>query len=357
MNRLRIAQVAPLFESVPPKLYGGTERVVSFLTEELVRQGHDVTLFSSGDSLTTATLVPVSEKALRLDKNCIDPLAYHILQLQMVQDMSDSFDVIHYHTDYLHYPTSRFNNTPQVTTLHGRLDIRELKPLYDVFYDMPVVSISMNQRKPLQHLHWVGNVYHGLPVNLFKPNFNEGEYLAFLGRVSEEKGLDSAIAIAKQCGVPLKIAAKIDKADRAYFEHHIKRLLDHPLIEFVGEIGESEKNEFLGNAMALLFPINWSEPFGLVLIEAMACGTPVVAFNRGSVPEMIEHGVNGFIVTTEAEAAIAVKNISSVSRQQCRVRFEERFTAPTMAEAYVRLYEERPNKLTSTKYNLKLMQS
>jgi glycosyltransferase involved in cell wall biosynthesis len=357
VKKFRIAQVAPLFESVPPKLYGGTERVVSFLTEELARQGHDVTLFASGDSLTTATLVPVCEKALRMDKGCVDSVAPHILQLQMVQDMSDNFDVIHYHTDYLHYPTSRLSNTPQLTTLHGRLDIPELKSLYEVFYDMPVVSISMSQRKPLPHLRWVGNVYHGLPVNLFRPDFNDGKYLAFLGRVSEEKGVDSAIAIAKQCGVPLKIAAKIDKGDRPYFENHIRHLLDHPLIEFVGEIGEGEKNEFLGNALALLFPINWSEPFGLVMIEAMACGTPVVAFNRGSVPEVIENGVNGFVVSTENEAAMAVKNISSIKRQTCRARFDERFTAPTMAEAYARLYEERSGTEKGAEYNLKLMQS
>jgi glycosyltransferase involved in cell wall biosynthesis len=356
MKALKIAQVAPLFESVPPKLYGGTERVVSFLTEELVAQGHEVTLFASGDSITKARLIPVCDKALRLDKHCVDPLAFHILQLQMVQDMKDEFDIIHYHTDYLHYPVSRLSPTPQLTTLHGRLDIRELKPLYEVFDDMPVVSISKNQRLPLSHINWVGNVYHGLPTDLFTPRYEPGKYLAFLGRISAEKGLDHAIEIAKRCGVPLKVAAKIDKADSDYFEQHIKHLLNDPLIEFVGEIGEKDKNEFLGNAMALLFPINWAEPFGLVMIEAMACGTPVVAYNRGSVPEVMEHGKNGFIVTNEEEGADAVRNIASISREKCRSIFEERFTAKIMAEAYAQLFLQH-SKVNGNSYNLKLQRS
>lgn len=356
MRKLRIAQVAPLFESVPPKLYGGTERVVSFLTEELVAQGHDVTLFASGDSNTNATLIPVCEKALRLDEYCVDPLAFHILQLQMVHDMQANFDIIHYHTDYLHYPLSRLSPVPQLTTLHGRLDIRELKALYEVFYDMPVVSISRNQRKPLSHLNWIGNVYHGLPLGLFKPNYSEGKYLAFLGRISQEKGLDSAIEIAKLSGVPLRIAAKIDKADKAYFEQHIRGLLDDPLIDFIGEIADAEKNDFLGNAMGLLFPINWAEPFGLVMIEAMACGTPVIAYNRGSVPEIIRPGENGFIVSNETEGAEAVNNVSSLRRHECRNFFEEHFTASSMAAAYTALYLQHM-KLDGTRYHSKLVQS
>lgn len=356
MRKLRIAQVAPLYESVPPKLYGGTERVVSFLTEELVRQGHEVTLFASGDSVTTARLVPVCDRSLRLDEQCVDSLAFHILQLQMVQDMKDDFDIIHYHTDYLHYPVSRLSITPHVTTLHGRLDIRELKPLYEIFPDMPVVSISLSQRKPLRHINWIGNVYHGLPADLFRPNYGEGEYLAFLGRISREKGLDSAIEIARRCNVPLKIAAKIDKADKEYFEQHIVHLLDDPLIEFVGEISDEQKNEFIGNARALLFPINWSEPFGLVMIEAMACGTPVVAYRRGSVPEVILNGVNGFIVANESEAANAIKNILTISRRACRAMFEERFTASTMAKAYTELYHQHM-KVYGSSYNLKVLES
>jgi glycosyltransferase involved in cell wall biosynthesis len=275
----------------------------------------------------------------------------------MVQDMKDNFDIIHYHTDYLHYPISRMSAAGHVTTLHGRLDIRELKPLYEIFQDMPVISISVSQREPLSHINWIGNVYHGLPLELYKPNFSEGKYLAFLGRISKEKGLDSAIAIAKLAGVPLKIAAKIDKADREYFEQNIRHLLDHPLIEFIGEIGENEKNEFLGNAIALLFPINWSEPFGLVMIEAMACGTPVIAYKRGSVSEIIGHGNNGLIVANEVEGANAVVNIASLSRKNCRMFFEKRFTAPSMAVAYTELYHQNM-KVDGVKYtNLKLLQS
>src|SRR5688500_10742001 len=321
MQKLRIAQVAPLYESVPPKLYGGTERVVAFLTEELVRQGHDVTLFASGDSVTTARLVPVCERSLRMDERCVDSLALHILQSQMVQDMKDNFDIVHYHTDYLHYPVSRLSITPHLTTLHGRLDIGELKPLYEIFPDMPVVSISLSQRKPLPHINWIGNVYHGLPADHFKPNYGEGAYLAFVGRISREKGLDKAIEIARRCSVPLKIAAKIDKADREYFEQHIMHLLDDPLIEFVGEISDDQKNEFIGNARALLFPIDWSEPFGLVMIEAMACGTPVVAYRSGSVPEVIDEGVTGFIVDDIDSAVEAVGRLDRFDRAACRTRF------------------------------------
>jgi glycosyltransferase involved in cell wall biosynthesis len=356
MKKLRIAQVAPLFESVPPKFYGGTERVVSFLTEELVKQGHDVTLFATSDSQTKARLIGVCETSLRLDERCVDPLAFHILQLQIVQDMIDEFDIVHYHTDYLHYPTSRFTATQHLTTLHGRLDIRELKPLYERFDDIPVVSISLSQRKPLSHINWIGNVYHGLREDIFTPQLNEGKYLAFLGRISPEKGLDAAITIAKLSGVPLKVAAKIDKADKEYFDQHIRKLLDDPLIEFVGEIGEREKNEFLGNASALLFPINWSEPFGLVMIEAMACGTPVIAYKKGSVPEIIENGRNGFIVSDERDAARAVLKLSSLGRETCRASFEEKFTAQIMAESYSKLYYQHLS-VSDSRSNLKILQS
>jgi glycosyltransferase involved in cell wall biosynthesis len=340
MKKLRIAHVAPLFESVPPKLYGGTERVVAFLTEELVNHGHDVTLFASGDSTTRARLIPVCKRSLRLDDKCVDPLAYHITQLQMVQQLSSDFDMIHYHTDYLHFPTSQFATVAHVTTLHGRLDIPELKPLYNVFRDVPVISISRSQRRPLANVNWVGNVYHGLPASLFQPRFRSGKYLAFLGRVSPEKGLDDAIEIAVRSGIPLRIAAKVDKDDKDYFEQRIRKLLDHPLIEFIGEIGEDEKNNFLGDAMALLFPIKWEEPFGLVMIEAMACGTPVLAYRRGSVPEIIEDNGNGIIVSTIDEAVKAVGRLTGIRRHDCRRAFDERFTSAVMARSYEAVYEK-----------------
>ncbi|HKZ38161.1 MAG TPA: glycosyltransferase family 4 protein, partial [Chryseolinea sp.] len=317
----------------------GTERVVSFLTEELVTQRHDVTLFASGDSITTARLVPVCEKALRLNDECVDQVANHIAMLQMVMNEIENFDVIHYHIDYLHYPLSKKYPFPHVTTLHGRLNIYDLKVLYQLFDDMPVISISQAQRSPLPWLNWVGNVYHGLPLTLFEPNYREGKYLAFLGRVSPEKGLDRAIEIAISSGIQLKIAAKIDNADKTYFEQHIKHLLDHPLIDFVGEIGEHEKQEFLSNAIVLLFPIDWPEPFGLVMTEAMACGTPVIAYSNGSVPEIIEHGKNGFIVENQEQAIKAVQNISLLDRQVCRTIFEERFSSQRMAKEYVSIYE------------------
>jgi glycosyltransferase involved in cell wall biosynthesis len=340
MNRnLRIAQVAPLYESVPPKLYGGTERVVSFLTEELVAQGHDVTLFASGDSKTSARLVPVCEQSLRLNPGCIDNLAHHVLMLQMVLNEIDNFDIVHYHIDYIHYPVSRLKPFPHITTLHGRLNISDLQHLYTLFTDMPVVSISNAQRTPLNHLNWVGNVYHGLPSGLFKPAYGEGKYLAFLGRISPEKRVDRAIEIAIRVGIPLKIAAKVDSADKAYFEK-IRHLMDHPLVEYLDEINEDQKQEFLSNAIALLFPIDWPEPFGLVMIEAMACGTPIVAYRNGSVPEIIEHGVNGFIVDDMEQAVAAVQNISLIQRRDCRKSFDERFTADRMARDYVEVYRK-----------------
>src|SRR5438270_6845225 len=299
---MRIAQVAPLYESVPPKYYGGTGRVVSCLTEELVRQGHEVTLFASGDSETAARLVPATPRSLRLDKACIDQLAHHVLLLGQVTDRANEFDVIHYHIDYMHSPLSRSRPHPHITTLHGRLDIPDLAPLYDEFHDMPVVSISDSQRQPLPQANWQATVHHGLPENLLRFRPERGKYLAFIGRFSPEKRADRAIEIARRTKLPLKLAAKVDAVDKAYFDAEIKPMLDDPLIEYVGEIGEDAKDEFLGNAYALLFPIDWPEPFGLVMIEAMACGTPVIAYRQGSVDEVMEDGRSGFVVSTLEEA-------------------------------------------------------
>lgn len=337
IHPLRVAQVAPLYESVPPKLYGGTERIVSFLTEALVAAGHDVTLFASGDSVTGARLVPATEKALRLS-GAVDQLAPHITMLQLVQNNIKNFDVVHYHIDYMHYPVSCCAVTPHITTLHGKLSVPELEPLYKLYKEIPVVSISNAQRAPLSWINWQGTVYHGLPEDLFTPHYQKGEYLAFLGRISPEKGVDQAIAIAIECGIPLKIAAKIDSHDKDYYETHIRKQFDHPLVEYVGEITEAEKNEFLGKAMALLFPINWPEPFGLVMIESLACGTPVIAYRNGSVPEILADGSSGFIVTTREEAVAAVHTIESIDRRECRRHFEERFTAARMADDYIRIY-------------------
>ena len=293
---MRIAQVAPLYESVPPKYYGGTERVVSYLTEELVRQGHEVTLFASGDSVTKARLVSACRRSLRLDKHCVDQMAHHILLLEQVFRRADQFDVVHFHVDYLHFALSRRQPTAHVTTLHGRLDIPDLVPLYQEFSDMPVVSISDAQREPLPWVNWQATVYHGLPDDLYRFRAAPGTSLAFLGRISPEKRVDRAIEIAKRVRMPLKIAGKVDRVDEDYFESVVKPLLRDPLVEYVGEIGEGVKGEFLGNAYALLFPIDWQEPFGLVMIEAMACGTPVIAYRRGSVPEVMEEGRTGFMV-------------------------------------------------------------
>ena len=336
---MRIAQVAPLYESVPPRLYGGTERVVSWLTEELVREGHDVTLFASGDSLTNARLIPVCSRALRLDPQCIDPLAHHVNLLERVSQYKSEFDIIHFHIDYLHFCMSRREGLHQLTTLHGRLDIPDLVPLYREFYEMPVVSISDSQRSPLPWLNWHGTVHHGMPEDVLQPCADSGKYLAFLGRVSPEKGLDAAIEIALRAEMPLKVAAKVDRADQGYYEKKIKPLLNSDLIEFIGEISDSEKNEFLGNAVAFLFPINWSEPFGIVLIEALACGVPVVGYPRGSVPEIIEDGVSGFLVNDAPEAAAALKNIAAIDRRKCRQSFELRFSAKRMAQDYLSIYQ------------------
>jgi len=340
---LKIAQIAPLMESVPPLRYGGTERVVSYLTEELVRQGHDVVLFGTGDSVTSATLVPGAPKALRLDASVRDPLPYMMLHLERVRQRADEFDVLHFHVDVLHFPIFRRLASHTLTTLHGRLDLPELLPFYREFSDMPVVSISDDQRRPLPHARWIATIPHGLPRNLARFYAQPcGEYLAFLGRISPEKGPDRAIAIAKRVGIKLKIAAKVDRADEAYFKNEIEPLMDHPLIEWVGEITENEKPDFLGNALALLFPIDWPEPFGLVVIEAMACGTPTIAYRRGSVPEVIDDGKSGIIVDTEDAAIDAVRRLPRMTRAGVRACFERRFTVERMAADYVRLYQTLP---------------
>ncbi len=336
---MRIAQVAPLYESVPPKNYGGTERIVSYLTEELVRQGHDVTLFASGDSVTKARLVAVSRRSLRLDKHCTDQMAHHVLMLEQVSQHAHEFDVVHFHIDYLHFPVSRRASVPHVTTLHGRLDLPDLVPLYEQFRDMPVLSISNAQREPLPWANWQGTIYHGLPEDLFQFRPKPGNYLAFLGRISPEKRVDRAIEIAKRTGIPLKVAAKVDPVDRDYFEREIEPLLRNSAVNYVGEISDKEKDQFLGNAYALLFPIDWPEPFGLVMIEAMACGTPVIAYDGGAVSEVIEEGRTGFIVKGLEDAAEAVRRVPELSRVHCREVFEKRFTATRMASNYLEVYE------------------
>jgi glycosyltransferase involved in cell wall biosynthesis len=341
---MRIAQVAPLYEPVPPRGYGGTERVVSWLTEELSRQGHEVTLFASGDSLTRANLVPACPVSLRADPSCHEMLAPHILMLEQVRRQCDEFDIVHYHIDYLHFPLSRQMNLRQITTLHGRLDLPGLIPLYREYTDMPVVSISLKQRDPLPQAKWVGNVYHGLPEDSLTFHEGRGKYLAFIGRISPEKRPDRAIEIATRAGMPLKIAAKIDAVDREYFEQVVRPLLKRPNIEFIGEIGDEAKSDFLGNALASIAPIDWPEPFGLNMIEAMACGTPTIAFARGSVPELIEHGVSGIIVHTMEEAVEAVGQAAGMSRRAVRAYFVSRFTASRMVADYLAIYEEIVNE-------------
>jgi glycosyltransferase involved in cell wall biosynthesis len=334
---MKIAQVAPLIEAVPPKLYGGTERVVAYLTDALVELGHDVTLFASGDSLTKAKLCPIWPRALRLDPTVHDHFAPLFMQLETVSRRACEFDIIHCHLDYFAFPVLGLLAVPSVTTLHGRLDLPELPPLYETYSDTPVVSISHAQRAPLPQANYVATIHHGLPQHSLRKGPG-GKYLAFLGRISPEKAPDAAIRIAAQAGMPLKIAAKVDKVDQEYFKTKIAPLLSKADVEFIGEIAEHQKSEFLGNAAALLFPIAWREPFGLVMIEAMACGTPVIAFNNGSVCEVLENGVTGFIVNTEAEAARAVKDIAHLNRDRVRAEFEHRFTAKHMAQNYLKLY-------------------
>ena len=336
---MRIAQIAPLHEAVPPKFYGGTERVVSYLTDALVDLGHEVTLFASGDSQTKATLDAAWPKALRLDPSIRDANAPHAVLLENVRRRAHEFDVLHFHLDYMPFSLFSQMNTPFVTTLHGRLDLPELQPVFNTFPNAPVVSISDSQRLPLQQAAWQNTIYHGLPEDLLTPQpHKKPEYLAFLGRICPEKRADLAIKIAAQSGLPLKIAAKVDKVDQEYFKTTIEPLLSQAHVEFVGEINEQQKPEFLSGAKALLFPIDWSEPFGLVMIEAMACGTPVIAFNRGSVPEVIDHGVTGFICEDVQGAVGALQRLDELSRTEIRAQFERRFTARTMAQNYVDSY-------------------
>jgi glycosyltransferase involved in cell wall biosynthesis len=343
---MRIAQIAPPIESVPPAYYGGTERVVSYLTEELVRLGHQITLFASGDSLTSADLVPSTSAALRLTPTVRDVIPYYLLMLDKVRERADQFDILHFHIDQFHLPIFRPIAHRTLTTLHGRQDLPDLQALYRGFAEMPLVSISNAQREPAPTAGYVATVYHGIPSELHEANVNpRGNYLAFLGRICPEKRVDHAIAIARASGIPLKIAAKVDKVDEAYFRETIAPLLTGPDVEFVGEINELAKTAFLGEALALLFPIDWPEPFGLALIEAMACGTPVLAFERGSVPEIVDEGVTGSIVATPEEAIQALPAVLALDRRAVRQRFEERFSATRMARDYLKLYRsalERP---------------
>ncbi len=336
---MRIAQVPPLYEAVPPKFYGGTERVVAHLTDALVDLGHDVTLFASADAVTKARLVTVRDQAIRLDPAPLkSDLAAHLTMLWEVRQRAADFDVIHFHTDMIHFPMFTDMAGRTVTTLHGRLDLKDLAAVYQRWPQFPMVSISDDQRKPLAGVNWAATVQHGMRTDIYDFHPTSRGYLAFLGRISPEKGPERAIAIAKRVGVKLKIAAKVDAADRTYFEEQIAPLLDHPLIEFIGEIGDSQKSDFLGGAEALLFPIAWPEPFGLVMIEAMACGTPVVAYDCGSVPEVISDGVTGFIVQDEDGAVAAIARLGDLSRSEVRKCFELRFSATAMARRYLDLY-------------------
>lgn len=338
---MKIAQVSPLIESVPPRLYGGTERIVSYLTEELVRMGHDVTMFASGDSTTAADLVSCARMALRLDADVKDQYPYYMTMIDKVRRMADEFDIIHFHIDYFQFPLFREIAEKTVTTLHSRQDVSDLKTLYAAFPEMPLVSISDAQRRPVSNANFAGTVYHGLPTTLHGPNLKpSGDYVAFLGRVSPEKRLDRAIRIACAAGIPIRIAAKVDKADREYYEQVIKPMLSLPGVEFVGEINDRQKPEFLGNARAMLFPIDWPEPFGIVMIESMACGTPVLAFRNGSVPEVIDDGMSGFIVDSEEEAVSMLHRTVNLDRRQVRRRFEERFSSARMAKDYVEIYNK-----------------
>jgi glycosyltransferase involved in cell wall biosynthesis len=336
---MKIAQVAPLWESVPPKLYGGTERIVSYVTEELVRMGHDVTLFASGDSETAARLEAVCPQALRLNTGIFNRDAPMIMLQERALGAVGDFDVVHSHLDFLGFPLARRNSVPVVTTLHGRLDLPELEPVFREYSEMPLVSISHAQRRPLSWANWQATIHHGLPRDLYTFHPQSQGYLAFLGRISPEKRPDQAIEIAKRTGLPLRIAAKVDPADQQYYRSEIEPLLDHPLVEFIGEISDAEKDDFIGNALALVCPYDWPEPFGLVLIEALACGTPVLAYRRGSIPEIIDDGITGFVCESLTEMAKAVERLPLIDRRRCRSAFEERFTADRMARDYVALYE------------------
>jgi len=341
---MRIAQIAPLMESVPPRLYGGTERIVSYLTEELVKLGHDVTLFASGDSVTSAKMVSCVPTALRLDPKVRDVIPYYMLMLDRVRRQSQQFDILHFHIDYLHFPLFRDMSSRVLTTLHGRQDLPDNKPIYIGFDEMRLISISNSQRIPIPSANFAATIYHGLPGTILKPTLSpQGGYLAFLGRLAPEKGPETAIQIARSAGIPLKIAAKVDRVDEQYFRERIAPLLDQPGIEFIGEINERQKSEFLGQASGLLFPIDWPEPFGLVMIEAMACGTPVLAFNRGSVSEIVEDGKTGIVVQSKDEAIERLPHLLTLNRQRIRQEFERRFSAQRMARDHVRLYQELIN--------------
>ena len=337
---MRIAQVAPLYESVPPKLYGGTERVVSYLTEELVRQGHEVTLFASGDSQTSAKLVPACPRALWRDESCRETLPHHVRLMELVFENVSRFDIVHFHCDYLHFPLLRRSPCASVTTLHGCLNAADLAPFFDEYSEVPLVSISDAQRRPISDARWEATVHHGLPRELHTFRREGGDYLAFLGRISPEKGLDRAIRIARRSGMKLKIAAKIYPDENGYFHQAIEPLLreSKDCVEFIGEVGGKDKDEFLGNACALLFPIDWAEPFGLVMIESLACGTPVIAWPNGSVPEIIEDGVTGFIVECEEEAVEVLPKVARLSRERCRRVFDDRFDAARMTADYLKVY-------------------
>jgi glycosyltransferase involved in cell wall biosynthesis len=339
---MRIAQVSPLIESVPPRLYGGTERVVSYLTEELVAQGHDVTLFASGDSITNAKMVPCSSVALRLDTKAHDPIPHYMVMLDRVMRHASKFDILHFHIDHLHFPLVRGGATPSVTTLHGRQDLPDSASFYSHFRHAPVVSISDAQRGPIHDANFVGTVHHGLPLGLHRPNVQvESGYLAFLGRISPEKDPVQAIRIARAAKMQLRIAAKVDVVDEAYFREQVYPLLDAPDVEFIGELSEHKKGDFLRNARALLFPICWPEPFGLVMIEAMACGTPVLAFDHGSVREVVDDGVTGRVVKTFEESLLALPDVMQLDRRKVRRRFEKRFSASRMAQDYVKIYHRQ----------------
>ena len=335
---VRIAQVSPLWEAVPPPRYGGIERIVSYLTEEHVHLGHDVTLYASGDSRTSARLRPMCDGGLRSDGRCKDALAHHLAMLHRVFEEADQFDIVHFHTGYLHLPLLWRSPVPSVTTLHDRLDLHDIRGIFKTFERTSFVSISDAQREPMRWLNWAGTIHHGLPPDLYALNERPEPYLAFVGRLSQEKGIAAAVDIAVRTGMKLRVAAKIGVEDREYFEQVVRKLFEHPLVEYVGEICDAEKQDFLGNATATLFPIDWPEPFGLVMIESMACGTPVIACPCGSVPEVVDHGASGLIVDSVDDAAEAVHAVSRLSRRRCREVFERRFTTRRMAEDYVRTY-------------------
>ncbi|RTL55257.1 MAG: glycosyltransferase family 4 protein [Bradyrhizobiaceae bacterium] len=345
---MRIAQISPLTEAVPPKLYGGTERVISWLTEELVALGHEVTLFASGDSSTSAKLEAMWPKALRLDGSVRDPYSLHMMMIERVRRRTEEFDIMHFHLDYYPFSVMMRQSVPFVTTLHGRLDLPEHQPVFETFSSVPVVSISNAQRRPIPKANWAATIHHGLPKNLLRPQPAKPSYLAFLGRISPEKRVDRAIRIAERAGLPLKVAAKIDRADADYYKDEIEPLMNMPHVDFIGEITDAQKPDFLSGALALLVPIDWPEPFGLVMIEALACGTPVIAYNRGSVPEIIEDGLTGFVVEDETSAVGAINHLPQISREAVRKRFEERFTSMRMAQDYLSLYRDMISSQSSS---------